>query len=201
MGSQALQTYTPVPYSPDHHGMMILEHAMLPVKPGEEVSFESAFTQLSRSSRACPVSEVSFCPGPWRVRTITCCWSSGTGWRTAPRASAARRSTNSGGCCCIASTSRYRWQSTISRSAPDDRLEITSVDRRGPLARVQPPLPLRTRWTEPTRALLYRPLNRSSRSQHNATSALSACLTGSSVSAACCRRRRTPPEPQRTITT
>lgn len=37
----------PVPNSLDHHGMMILEHALLPVKPGEEANFESAFTQAA----------------------------------------------------------------------------------------------------------------------------------------------------------
>jgi heme-degrading monooxygenase HmoA len=87
---------------------VILEHALLPVKPGEEAAFESAFAEAK--------AIIAGTPGFLRFTLSRCLEHPNTfvllvEWDrlgTIRRASAARPSTKSGADCCTPSTSPFR---------------------------------------------------------------------------------------------
>jgi hypothetical protein len=67
---------------------MVLEHALLPVRPGREADFEAAFAVARSLIAASPGFRGCRCRAASSGRARTCCWSSGSASRTTPGASA-----------------------------------------------------------------------------------------------------------------
>jgi hypothetical protein len=95
---------------------MILESAILDVKPGQESAFEAALKEARPLIAATPgfiAIAVRRCiDTPRRYLLLV----EGRGSRTIRSASDNRRATRSGGRCCITSTTRFRWSSTSRRT-------------------------------------------------------------------------------------
>lgn len=78
---------------PTPDGAMVLEHAVLDVRPGESAAFEATFAGLSGSSRLRKGSGLCNCCVASRRQAAICCWSNGTLSRITPKAR--RRRSNS----------------------------------------------------------------------------------------------------------
>lgn len=94
---------------------MVLECAMLQIRPGEAREFERAFARASAIISSMEGFLSASCTDAWRRLRSSSCWSGGRRSRTTPSASWARRRTRSGGNYCTIFTNPSRPSSTSNR--------------------------------------------------------------------------------------
>ena len=107
------------PRAPGMTGLLdapVLEHALLPVRPGEEDAFEAAMAEAPAARVEHPrLPRDPRLPRRRAARDVPAARSAGTRSRRTRWGSAGRRSTRGGASSCTTSTSRSRWSSTSSR--------------------------------------------------------------------------------------
>ena len=88
---------------------MILEAAILNVRPGESVQFEQAFAQVRSiiTSLVCRIIFLTNSIATLKLTTRTCYWFTGDGSKITPKAFATQPSIRNGNTFCIISTSRF----------------------------------------------------------------------------------------------